>query len=226
MHRHRFRDHDDHHSHHHHSHRYGPFGEEEVRGFFMGRRGHRFGHFAGGFSGGMGMGGQAFRAGRRLASGDLQLVLLALLAEQPSHGYELIKALEERSDGFYSPSPGMVYPALTWLEEVGYASVTAEGTKKLYSITDTGREYLAKNQDAAHAMLAQLEHIGRKMGRVREIFGGFDEEGEELADSQDVHAARRELRQALREKRGSSAEEKARIAAILKAAVAQIRGKG
>ena len=76
----------------------------------------RFGVFSGGFGGGMGMGGRAFRAGRRLASGDLQLVLLALLAERASHGYELIKALEERSGGFYSPSPGMVYPALTWLE--------------------------------------------------------------------------------------------------------------
>jgi DNA-binding PadR family transcriptional regulator len=210
---------------HHHHHHHGAAGFEDgfTRDFMGGRHG-RHGHFAGGFFGGMGMGGRAFRAGRRLASGDLQLVLLALLAERPSHGYELIKALEERSDGFYSPSPGMVYPALTWLEEVGYASVTAEGTKKLYSITEAGREYLAKHQDAAHAMLTQLEHIGRKMGRVREIFGGFDEEGEELADSHDVHAARRELRQALREKRGVSAEEKARIAAILKAAVAQIRG--
>src|SRR5580698_1110749 len=108
-------------------------------------------------------GEREFRAGRRLASGDLQLVLLALLAEQPSHGYELIKALEERSDGFYTPSPGMVYPALTWLEEMGYTSVAAEGAKKLYSITDTGRAYLSENQDAADAMLSQLEQIGRKM---------------------------------------------------------------
>ena len=95
-----------------------------------------FAGFTGGFAGAMGMGGRAFRAGRRLASGDLRLVLLALLAERASHGYELIKALEERSGGFYSPSPGMVYPALTWLEEVAYASVTAEGAKKLYSISE------------------------------------------------------------------------------------------
>jgi DNA-binding PadR family transcriptional regulator len=212
--------------HHHFFHRGHGRLHDEVREYFMGRHGHRFGHFAGGFTGGMGMGGRAFRAGRRLASGDLQLVLLALLGERPSHGYELIKALEERSGGFYSPSPGMIYPALTWLEEVGYASVAAEGTKKLYSITDTGREFLKENQDAADAMLAQLEHIGGKMGRVREIFGGFDEEGEELADSREVHAARRELKQALRDKRGGSTEEKARIAAILKNATAQIKGKG
>ena len=190
---------------------------------FAGRHGRRFGAFSAGFSGGMGMGGRAFRAGRRLASGDLQLVLLALLEKQPSHGYELIKALEERSGGFYSPSPGMIYPALTWLEEVGYASVAAEGAKKLYSITDSGRTYLNENREAADAMLSQLDYIGRKMGRVREIFGGLDEDDE--ADAQGVGGARRELRQALREKRGASADEKLRIAGILREAAARIRGK-
>jgi len=196
------------------------------RGYYTGhgRFGRRFGVFAGGFTGGMGMGGRAFRAGRRLASGDLQLVLLALLAERPSHGYELIKALEERSGGFYSPSPGMIYPALTWLEEVGYASVAAEGAKKLYSLTEAGREYLKSNQESADAMLGQLEYIGRKMGRVREIFGGIDED-HELGDSPEVRAARHELRQALREKRHAPPEERGRIAAILKSAAAQIRGK-
>src|SRR5215469_810715 len=194
------------------------------RHFFGSRRHARgFGAFAGGFGGGMGMGGRAFRAGRRLASGDLQLVLLALLAERPSHGYELIKALEERSGGFYSPSPGMVYPALTWLEEVGYASVAAEGAKKLYSITDAGRAYLDQNRETAETMLRQLEYIGRKMGRVREIFGGFDEEDD--ADAQGIGAARRDLRQALRERRGASTDEKLRIGQILREAAARIRGK-
>jgi DNA-binding PadR family transcriptional regulator len=187
------------------------------------RQSRRFGHFASGFMGGAGgWGGRAFRAGRRLASGDLQLVLLALLSDRPSHGYELIKALEERSGGFYVPSPGMIYPALTWLEEMGYASVTADGAKKLYSISDSGREYLKENRDAADAMLGQLEYIGRKMGRVREIFG-FEEADEE--GSGEVHAARHDLKQALRDKRGAPAEEKSRIAAILRAAAEQIRGK-
>jgi DNA-binding PadR family transcriptional regulator len=187
----------------------------------QGRRG--FGFFPEFFASGLGMGGRAFRAGRRLASGDLQLVLLALLSERPSHGYELIKALEQRSGGFYSPSPGMVYPALTWLEEMGYASVAAEGAKKLYSVSDSGREYLKENRDAADAMLGQLEYIGRKMGRVREMFGGFDEE--DLGESQAIASARRELRHALREKRHAPPEEKGRIAAILMNAAAQVRGK-
>ena len=210
------------HRHHYHHHHRGPQDAQGEREYFMGHRhGRRFGHFTAGFMGGMGMGGRAFRAGRRLASGDLQLVLLALLAEQPSHGYELIKALEERSDGFYSPSPGMVYPALTWLEEMGYTSVAAEGAKKLYSITDTGRAYLSENQDAADAMLSQLEQIGRKMGRLREAFGE-----DEDSDWRELEAVRRELKHALREKRGASAEERSRIIAILRQAVAQIRGKG
>lgn len=206
----------DHHHHHRGRHEY-----DDDRGYFMGHRhGRRFGHFSAGFMGGLGMGGRAFRAGRRLASGDLQLVLLALLAERPSHGYELIKALEERSDGFYSPSPGMVYPALTWLEEMGYASVTAEGAKKLYSITEAGRAYLTENQDAADAMLSQLEQIGRKMGRLREVFGE-----DEDSEWRELEAVRREIKHALRDKRRSSPEEKSRVIAILKAAAAQIRGK-
>src|SRR5579862_4527621 len=185
---------------------------------------HGCGGFAGGFSGGMGMDARAFRAGRRLASGDLQLLLLALLAEKPSHGYELIKAIEERSGGFYVPSPGMVYPALTWLEEMDYAAVAAEGSKKLYSITDAGREFLREHQEAVEAMLGQLAHFGRRMGRVREVFEGLDE-GEETGDSQEIHAARRNLKRALREKHGVTAEEERRIAAILNAAAQEIRGK-
>ena len=188
-------------------------------GRHSGRRGFR--HLGPDF-GGMGPGGFGFRTGRKLGSADLQLLVLALLAERPSHGYELIKALEERSGGFYSPSPGMIYPALTWLEEMGYASVAAEGAKRLFSITDPGREYLSQNRDAADAMLGQLDYIGRKMGRVREIFGGFDEDDE--ADSQGVGAARRDLRHALREKRGASADEKLRIVEILREAAARIRG--
>jgi DNA-binding PadR family transcriptional regulator len=189
-------------------------------------RGRGFGHFAAGFMGGHGLGGQGFRFGRKLGSGDLQVVLLALLAEQPSHGYELIKALEARSGGFYSPSPGMIYPALTWLEEVGYASVAADGAKKLYTITDAGREYLNKHHEAADAMLSQLEQIGRKMGRVREIFSGEDDGDDERSGAwKDIWLARIELKKALREKRHHlSVTEARRIAGILRRAVAEILG--
>jgi DNA-binding PadR family transcriptional regulator len=86
-----------------------------------------------------GRGGGDLPSGRKLSSADLQLVILALLAERPAHGYELIKTVEERSGGFYSPSPGVIYPALTYLDEIGQASVQQEGSRKLYSITDAGQ---------------------------------------------------------------------------------------
>ena len=200
------------------------FGEAMCSGRMRGR--HGFGGFGGGFFGGPGFGGAGFRTGRKLASGELQLVLLALLADRPSHGYELIKALEERSGGFYVPSPGMIYPALTWLEEVGYASVAAEGAKKLYSITDAGREYLDENREAADAMLGQLEHIGRKMGRVREIFSGHEDDDDQRGGIwRDAWLARRELKSALREKRHAGLKEAKRIAEILRRAAAEIRGE-
>src|SRR5271170_7225034 len=96
-----------------------PFGP-----YKMGRHrgGHGFGRFSAGFGGPFGRGGPGFTSGRKFAAADLQLLILALLAEKPSHGYEIIKALDERSGGFYSPSPGMVYPALTYLEEIGHAT--------------------------------------------------------------------------------------------------------
>jgi DNA-binding PadR family transcriptional regulator len=159
-----------------------------------------------------------------MGSVDLRLVLLMLLAERPSHGYELIKSLEERSGGFYSPSPGMVYPALTWLEDIGYAQVTTEGAKKRYAITDAGREYLKQHEEAAAAILSQLEHIARRLGRMRAAFSGFEAE-EGAGHSSDVWSAWRQLKEALRAARGASAEEQARIAAALTSAAAKIRGR-
>src|SRR5271168_1896492 len=106
----------------------------------FGRRRRFLGRFGAGFTGGPGM-----RGSKMLASGDLQLVILALLSEKPRHGYELIKPGHEHSSGIYTPSPGMVYPALTYLEDTGFAASEAEGTKKLYHITEAGAEHLKAN---------------------------------------------------------------------------------
>src|SRR3984957_15106497 len=82
--------------------------------------------------------------GRFFAHGDLRLVILNLIAEKPRHGYEIIKAIEEQVGGAYSPSPGVIYPTLTLLEELGYVTVeAAEGGKKLYRITEAGDAELA-----------------------------------------------------------------------------------
>src|ERR1044072_6264124 len=125
----------------------------EPQGFFAGGRRWRR-HFGGGFGGRHGMGGgDMVRAGRMLAQGDLRLIALALIAEQPRHGYEIIKLLEDKTAGWYSPSPGIVYPTLTFLEEAGYVTAQAEGAKKLYTITDPGRAHLAEQRDFVDAAL-------------------------------------------------------------------------
>lgn len=141
-----------------------------------GRHGGRHG-FGRGFGGGFGrgFGGGDFPAGRKLSSEELQLVLLALLAERPAHGYELIRLLEQKSGGFYAPSPGMIYPALTYLEEIGYAAVTQEGNRKLYTLTDEGRAHFEANRLQAENILDALARIGSRMSEVREAFAGLDD---------------------------------------------------
>jgi len=100
--------------------------------------------------------------GRFFAHGDLRLVVLSLIAEKPSHGYELIKSIEDRVGGAYSPSPGVIYPTLTLMEELGYVSVTAaEGPKKLYTITSEGKDYLKANRKTLEALDARMTDAGR-----------------------------------------------------------------
>lgn len=171
---------------------------------FRGRSG--FGPFGGGPRGG-GSGGPAdmFRAGRMLGDGDLKLITLALLAETPRHGYDIIRALEERSSGFYAPSPGVVYPTLTFLEEAGYALSAAEGTKKVFSITEAGREHLAENRDIVERALDHIERFGRKMEKAREWFGA-EEEGEERRGRHGRHGAFHAVRRRLRAALGDLAE--------------------
>ena len=198
--------------------------------YFMARhRGHHgFGPFGRGFMDG-GMGGRGFGMGRKLASADLQLLILKLLDEKSRYGYEIIKELDERSKGFYVPSPGMVYPALTYLEEIGHATVAADGARKLYSITDSGKEHLAKNSATADALFTQFGRVGERMDRVRRVLDA-EEGSEEFSDhehrgSRELHQARHELKKALMDKWHGSREEQQRIAAILVRAAAEIAGK-
>ena len=181
--------------------------------------------------GGGGMFGDAIRMGmgRKFSAGDLQIVLLALLNEQPRHGYELIKVLEERSGGFYVPSPGVIYPALTYLEETGLAEVEAEGTKKLYKITESGKRKVEENRAMIDGIFTKLERVGEKMAFVNRMFDPEqhgrrrDEEDEEfMRDDRDVRAARQLLRSALRMRHPWSPEEAARISGILERAAMEI----
>ncbi|GAB4355414.1 MAG: PadR family transcriptional regulator [Kiloniellaceae bacterium] len=101
-------------------------------------------------------GGRGRRTGRIFDHGELRLVVLALIAEHPRHGYDIIKAIEDRLAGSYSPSPGVIYPTLTLLEEIGHATVAESAGKKLYAITEAGRAFLAGQQPAVDAVLARL----------------------------------------------------------------------
>src|SRR6185437_6843874 len=145
---------------------FGPGGRRFMR--------HRHGHgrFGWWIEEGVGFGPRGVSAGRKLGSGELQMLILALLEEQPRHGYDLIKELTERTGGFYAPSHGIVYPALTYLEELGHTKVESEGNKKLYRITDTGNAELDKNRETVRAMFAQFERVARKMDRMRRFFAG------------------------------------------------------
>ncbi|HEY1427022.1 MAG TPA: PadR family transcriptional regulator, partial [Caulobacteraceae bacterium] len=119
---------------------------------------------------GRGHHGLAGRMGRRahrvFDQGDLRFVIMKLISEQPRHGYEIIKEIEEKVGGAYSPSPGVIYPTLTLLEELGYVTVeAAEGGKKLYRITEAGEAALEEKK-------AVVDGIFRRMADLHERFEG------------------------------------------------------
>ena len=174
------------------------------------------------------MGGRGFGMGRKLASVDLQLLILGLLAEKPRHGYEIIKALDERSKGFYIPSPGMVYPALTYLEEIGHATVETEGTRKLYQLTELGRAYLEEHRDETDALFAQFSRVGERLEHMRRVMRSAQGDEDEPGDagwSKSLMRARRAIKSAVSEKWNASAEEQERVAEILKRAAQEIAAK-
>ena len=107
--------------------------------------------------------------------GDLKLVVLKLLSEQPSYGYQLIKTMEERLAGGYTPSAGAIYPTLTMLEEEGLASSSTEDNKKVYAVTAEGTKYLEDSKRRVDELFSRLEEAGRhfERGRSPEIMKAF-----------------------------------------------------
>ena len=194
-------------------------GNRGGRGFFGGR-GPRGG---GGRFGGGGFGDETFGRGRKLTAEELQIVIEALLHDQPAHGYELIRRLEEHSGGFYKPSPGVIYPSLTYLEEAGLTAVTQDGNRKLYSLTDEGRAHYEANREQATRILEVLARIGARMSEVRDAFSGVNDLDPSLG--QDFHEARLALKMALKSRRGANADELRRIVTILRRAADEISGK-
>lgn len=159
-----------HHSHDHH--------QQREEGHCHHRRGGRH-HFAG--RGEHGRGGEEHGRGGRgrhrlFEHGDLRLVLLALVERKPSHGYELIKAIEEASSGLYVPSPGVIYPTLTLLEEQDFLEPAVAGNgRKSYQITELGKQELQKHQAAIEVIFARLAGAGRDHRHEGNLAEGISE---------------------------------------------------
>src|ERR1700735_2065151 len=199
---------------------------EPHEGRWAAGRHHRRGRHGGfGFGGrhGGGMTPDDMRAGRMLAQGDLRLIALALIAQEPRHGYEIIKLVEEKTAEWYSPSPGIVYPTLTYLEEAGYVTASAEGSKKLYTITDEGRAYLAANRELVDVVLARLAAVGERVSRWQRDTRG------ERSDRRDLppltQAALDHLRETIGKRLKGDAEAEAHLVEILARAAADMQRK-
>ena len=135
------------------------------RGFFAMPRGRGFSFGPGGFhfEFGDGPGGRGRSRGRKrmFEGGELRLVLLKLIADEPRHGYELIKAIEDMTGGDYAPSPGIVYPTLTMLEDMGHiAERKSKDSKKIFEATEDGRTHLEENVEEVDELIERLEETG------------------------------------------------------------------
>ena len=160
--------------------------------------GHGFGHGFGG--GGRRGGGRGERGERRrmFDGGELRLVLLKLIADEPRHGYDLIRQIEELTGGSYAPSPGVIYPTLTMLDDMGLIEAQqSDGAKKLFAITDAGRAELEANSEIVEAAIARLTAVGeetqrtdsasvrRAMGNLRQVL--MNRLGDRDLDSAALH---------------------------------------
>ena len=114
------------------------------------------------------------RRGSSFQKGDLKYVILELIKDTPRHGYDIIRELEEQSYGTYKPSPGVIYPTLQMLEEMGYTSSVEQEGKRVYSITDEGHQFLEKKKNVANGVKDQIKrrwsfkNIGKMVNVMRE----------------------------------------------------------
>jgi DNA-binding PadR family transcriptional regulator len=202
------------------------FGSHHEDRHAAGRHG-RWGHHRHGGGrhgrGGFGGDGEMMRAGRMLAQGDLRLLALALIAQQPRHGYEIIKVLEEKTEGWYAPSPGIVYPTLTYLEEAGYVTAQADGAKKLYTITGEGSAYLEANRSFVDAVLERLDAVGERV-RARNDEGDDEERGRRGPRMPRlVRAAFANVRDVAAERLKNNGDTEAKVVEVLARAAAELK---
>lgn len=219
-----------------HCHHHAGHNLHRLRWIEAARRRHPFGHdFA--------MFDDAFDDGarRRFDGSDLRLLILHLLEQEPRHGYDIIKAVESLSEGAYSPSPGVVYPALTYLEEAEFATGSTEPNRKSYAITEAGRAHLEEHRAELDIIVGRLRQLGRRrrfarerierrIVKMRQHLGDADIEIEaNVAEDSDisgvipeVNAARRALKRAIRAAVAEGEDSQRRLAEILSKAAAEI----
>lgn len=157
---------------HHHDHGRGSRGHFEVNlpGALVAMRGGRGWHGSWGpfhfdIDGSEGRGWRGRRSRRMFESGELRLVLLKLIADEPRHGYDLIRAIEELTGGEYAPSPGVVYPTLTLLQDMGLIEEAAEaGPRKPFQITEEGQSHLAERQEEVDGLFERLRDLAPREG--------------------------------------------------------------
>ncbi|MBU4610129.1 helix-turn-helix transcriptional regulator [Achromobacter sp. GG226] len=166
--------------------------------------------------------------GRKFSGDDVALLLLSLLADEPAHGYALRQALEARSQGYYVPSPGVLYPALALLQERGWADVSAHGTRKAYAATPAGLDHLQAEQARLARLWALLDHAARKTAWLRRTWSkepqALGPDGEDPASGwlPEFVAARRALKEALLLRSAAAPAQQRQLAAILARAAADI----
>lgn len=163
----------------------------------------------------------AITRGRKFTGSELYLMALELLGQEPRHGYEIIKELKAMSLGFYSPSPGALYPVLGQMVEQGHALVEAEGKRKCYRLSAQGRRHLEQQRPAVEKLFARLRHAAKKMLWISQR---MDPEAAAQATGwlPEFVAARAALRKAMRARTDADHAEQRRLVQILDRAVAEI----
>jgi len=175
--------------------------------------------------GGGGMRGGGLRIGRMLSAADLHLLVLALLEDRPRHGYDIIKAIQELTGGVYMPSPGMIYPALSYLEESGQVASQPDGAKKQYRLIEPGLAVLNDNRARISTLFDELRRVGQRLGNAREAYerSVHDPDASAASPAATLETVRRDLKSALFDSLDAPAEEQQRIVGILQRTIAEIR---
>jgi DNA-binding PadR family transcriptional regulator len=160
---------------------------------------------------------------RLLAHGDLRVVVLLLIAEKPRHGYELIKLIESKSSGQYSPSPGVIYPTLTYLDDTGLITTTVQNEKKRYSITPEGKAHLDQNREHADSILKRLEELGAKIAQAKAHAESQNADPFATEEESEIRHVFRSIKVELKASHSASAKTKKNILKILERTLEQLR---